>query len=648
MKNCAKNLLFTLLTGLGASAAWANPSVTITSVTQAIPWNGKVSIAYTVSGADGEGTWQLGFTGKIGAGTSFALQTFDEPPSLADGSHVAVWQADTDGAVFGKNPFVASAKLCRSDIVYDGEYMIVDVSEGKTATSYPISFVSDVADQEATFNTVEYKSDKILFKEVKGGTYQIGSPADEEGRNVVLYGYQTGGEDQQWVKITKDFFMSVYPITQTQLLNVVSYDNPSYTWQANTNNIAHGWGELKDVLFRPAERVTYATRAWGEGGFMTILNARAESPIYGKPQSFNFPTEAEWEYVCRAGTTTAYFFGADATDYLQYGYETSGNYVEPVGKKKSNPWGFHDMVGNCWQFCRDKTGPYLPGTEENPSVDPVKTENWGPQGGWLAVRGSMAAYGSKGAYGYARSASRHCIKDVTENGYVGLRPICTLDTSAYESLANSSAVTFDTDTSKESLLAATVDLSADEFTYTGSEQKPTVTVTMGDKILTEGTDYTAAYTASIQVGTHTVTLTGCGHYVGIVTRKYYISYPIVGEETVGTAAMDFRDGVLSVTAPGTLFRIARNNTADWSRGGVASETVKARVAFAPLATEDAEPAEGDFVLAVEADGEGTFKWIPPADGFYLARLQVVDGETVVSTLTRKLKVTKLGLAILIK
>lgn len=127
------------------------------------------------------------------------------------------------------------------------------------------------------------------------------------------------------VKIDQDFYLGKYPVTQQQW-EAVTRNNPSY----------FNGGSL------PVENVTYSDVQI----FIQKLNS-----LSGK-QNYRLPTEAEWEYACWAGFTSAYYFGDDASRLGEYAWYTdnSDHTTHPVGQKKSNELGLYDMVGNVWEW----------------------------------------------------------------------------------------------------------------------------------------------------------------------------------------------------------------------------------------------------------------------------------------------------------
>jgi serine/threonine protein kinase/formylglycine-generating enzyme required for sulfatase activity len=149
------------------------------------------------------------------------------------------------------------------------------------------------------------------------------------------------------VRITKPFYLGKYPVTQEQWAAVLKADSrsdPSEFKGAKNPVEGISWEDCQD--------------------FLEKLNDKVGKNM-GK---FRLPTEAEWEYACRAGSTTKYHFG-DAeirlTEYAWYDENSRGK-THPVGQKKPNAWGLHDMHGNVSQWCQDRFGVYLQSEQEDP------------------------------------------------------------------------------------------------------------------------------------------------------------------------------------------------------------------------------------------------------------------------------------------
>jgi formylglycine-generating enzyme required for sulfatase activity len=138
------------------------------------------------------------------------------------------------------------------------------------------------------------------------------------------------------VQITKSFEMGRYEVTQAQWQGVMG-SQPSYFKGSDL----------------PVEQVT-----WGAAqSFLAKLNAFSDGYRY------RLPTEAEWEYAARAGTTGPYYGNLDAIAW----YYNIGGQTHPVGQKPPNAWGLYDMLGNVWEWCQDWYGSYPSGTVIDPT-----------------------------------------------------------------------------------------------------------------------------------------------------------------------------------------------------------------------------------------------------------------------------------------
>lgn len=169
------------------------------------------------------------------------------------------------------------------------------------------------------------------------GTFKMGHEASSESAKAVHY-----------VTITKPFYIGIYPVTQSQFEKVMG-GNPSRFVSAN----------------KPVESVSWEHAV----EFCKFL-----SDIEKK--QFRLPTEAEWEYAARAGTTTLYPWGDEIDDRFCWYKGNSNGQTHEVGLKEPNQWGLYDMCGNVWEWCQDRYGDY----SSEPQIDPL-----GPKNGDLRV-----------------------------------------------------------------------------------------------------------------------------------------------------------------------------------------------------------------------------------------------------------------------
>jgi len=200
----------------------------------------------------------------------------------------------------------------------------------------------------------------MVLAPITAGSYLMGSPDTEAGR--------LGDEGPcHHVTLSCDFWLGVYPVTQQEYAAMIC-DNPSE------------FGGPK----RPVEKVS-----WDDAVAFCekLTQAAVTSDLVPDGYAFRLPTEAEWEYCCRAGTKTAAAFGdslsseqANFDGNYPYGYANEGPYLEQtsdVGGYAPNAWGLYDMHGNVWEWCLDcaewaehvnevKTGTYL-----HDAVDPL-------------------------------------------------------------------------------------------------------------------------------------------------------------------------------------------------------------------------------------------------------------------------------------
>ena len=280
-------------------------------------------------------------------------------------------------------------------------YMVIDLSGGTNATSFAISYLDDVPEGGWT---EEYKTTKLVLRRIEPGTFVMGCPTNELGRIPIDVGIF---ETQHQVTLTNAFYIGVFETTQKQYELITGMEPSEYVGAT-----------------RPVESVSYdMLRGNDKGASWPYGYDVDEDSFFGKLRSktqmtFDLPTEAQWEYACRAGTTTALNDGSNITNTYSDGSlaklarycfnrdDGKGGYGEhtAVGSYQPNAWDLYDMLGNVYEWCRDWF-------EEDLGTTPA-TEPYGPSVGSLRViRGggwNLLAYSCRSANRYYRGYPHRC------------------------------------------------------------------------------------------------------------------------------------------------------------------------------------------------------------------------------------------------
>ena len=349
-------------------AAEESPSVTVgvTNVVsrQRYPWNGLVDIDCEVVCSDPATNVNLYLSAKDNAaGKSLPVRrvrlegatAFTNALEVKAGKHRVTWDAGTDAPNVVSDDVTIEVQA----LVGTGNYLMIDVSGGPNAASYPVSCLG--AEPQGGWGD-EYKTDKIVLRMIQPGTFTMGCEATEVG----YCGYEAVPHE---VTISQPFYMGVFQVTQRQW-ELVMGTRPSYfsnatyyktrpveqvSWnKIRGNSSTYNWPNVKTV-----DSTTF------------VGKLRAKSGLDG----FDLPTEAQWEYACRAGTTTALNSGKNLTStssdanmnevgrygynsgyYPNYSYSSSSTTSQgtaAVGSYLPNEWGLYDMHGNVWEWCLD-------------------------------------------------------------------------------------------------------------------------------------------------------------------------------------------------------------------------------------------------------------------------------------------------------
>ena len=313
--------LFLLLGLLISSFGFCETQISNLKVTPISPF-GKVIVEFDVEGEEElcENPWWLTCT-EVDSGKAYSTT---QVATVTDGRHRLEWDMAADGIRLDNKAVTFKVEYCPT-------YLVIDLSGGTTATNYPVTTLA--APPEGGWSD-EYKTTKLVLRVIESGSFKMNGSYD--------------------ITISKPFYMGVFEVTQKQY-QLVTGNNPS-NYQGDA---------------RPVECVSWNTIRGNSSTYNWPSNQTVDaSSFMGKLRAktgleLDLPTEAQWEYACRAGTTSDYNNGGNSKAdlktlgrYSGNSYDGRGGYSQhtKVGAYLPNAWGLYDMHGNVWEWCLDWYG----------------------------------------------------------------------------------------------------------------------------------------------------------------------------------------------------------------------------------------------------------------------------------------------------
>lgn len=367
---------------IGAVAFAAAPTVTINKVQQRYPWNGMVDIDYMITGDAIGCKIEIEVEDKE-SGTKYLPTKFLSVLPVASGKHRVTWSTEAEGVTIVSTNVSVTVSLVNTDpeVVNNNLYYVIDLSGGASAASYPITTLS--APPGGVWSD-EYKTTKLVLRRLEAGSFRMNGSYD--------------------VTLTQPFYIGVFEVTQKQY-ELVTGNKPSrykgdarpvesVSWNMiRGNSDSYNWPNVKTV---------------DPNSFVGLLRSKTGL-------SLDLPTEAQWEYVCRAGTTSSYNNGGNTEADLKTLGRYSGNrndgrggYSEhtTVGSYAPNAWGLYDMHGNVWEWCLDWYGSLSNGTDP---LGPVS-------GSYRVIRGGSWCDGASNCASSSR-INRYPSYNYSDNGF---------------------------------------------------------------------------------------------------------------------------------------------------------------------------------------------------------------------------------------
>ena len=397
------------LLSLGAMATLvAAPTVSVDAV--AVSPDGRgLTVDYTVAGdyaivtpgilvSDGNG-------GYVSVADKHMVGVYGEINRCVDASsHSFTWIPGADFPRATKDVRVRLTAWSRSA---PPDYMAVDLDFAE------VRFYTSAEAVPGGPDDVRYKTSVLLMRKIPaaGVSWKMGSPTSEKGRDANL-------EKQHTVTFTNDYYCAIFPVTQGQYRRAVGSTPPSSNPKNdNTQDVpanAFSWDVIRGAGTHGGD-YEWPAKDHAVAPASPIGKFRAK---VGQAIEFDLPTDAQWEYACRAGTATAWSNGENTTnrlDEIAWWKDNAGNLTQPVGRKKPNRWGIYDMHGNVFEYVLDYYVNPMPCVDETEPKGP----DWehSSQSGYRLCRGGNAL----DEWGISRSACIQACKPDYDHRRYGFR-----------------------------------------------------------------------------------------------------------------------------------------------------------------------------------------------------------------------------------
>ena len=247
------------------------------------------------------------------------------------------------------------------------------------------------------------------FVRIQGGTYTRGSPADEPNRNA-------NAETPQHQVTVSAFTMSQYLVTQREWFEVMGTTVRQQRDRVSVSSEMRGEGDEYPIYYVSwFEAVEYCNRRSTREGLTPAYTVSGTNVTWNRSANgYRLPTEAEWEYACRAGTITAYSTGNSiTTSQANFNslFNSTLNRTSAVGSYTPNAWGLYDMHGNVWEWCWDWYGSYPSRAQNDP--------DGASSGSGRVLRGGSWDHSAA----YVRSAHRNNSTPTVRNIFNGFRVV---------------------------------------------------------------------------------------------------------------------------------------------------------------------------------------------------------------------------------